>query len=82
MECDERDRLTRACTAFLSDYRRSLQVLEGMTGVMARDIYRRVKEGAEQAKQQSERAKADLDLHVASHGCCAEPLQCGAAGDS
>jgi hypothetical protein len=69
MDCEERDRLARVYAAFLSDYQRSLDVLQGMTGVMGRDVYRRIKAGAEEAKRQSERARIELEAHIAGHRC-------------
>jgi hypothetical protein len=79
MDCEERDRLARRYAAFLSDYRRSLDVLEGMTGVMARDTYRRVKEGAEQAKRQAEKTRIELESHIAGHRCGECAADCKAA---
>lgn len=69
MECIERHRLTRLYAVATSDYGRALDVLQTHTGVMDTSTYGQVNESTEKARLSAEKARADLDLHTAEHGC-------------
>jgi len=59
----------RVYRAFLSDYQRANEVLRERVGMMPETTYRRIREGAAEARKQSEQAQEQLEAHLAAHGC-------------
>jgi len=67
--CEEKDRLARAYSFALSDYRRAVAVLEKRSGVMSKKDYESIQKFAGKAREQVEYAQAALKKHTAEHGC-------------
>ena len=67
--CLEKARLTAAHNNAAENYSRAVAVLERYLGTMSRDEYEALLEFSERMREQSERARAELQRHIAEHSC-------------
>ena len=74
-DCQERDGIMRAYTAYLSDHLRCVQVLANRIGVMQREDYQSIRAGEERARKMAEQARLELEAHIANHGCAAQVMK-------
>ena len=67
--CEEKDRLARAWSFAVSDYNRTVAVLQERTGVMSKQDYETIHTFVEKARKQVDDARAAIEKHTAEHGC-------------
>ena len=68
-ECAEKIRLIRHYRVATADYNRAVQVLSKRSGTMRKAQYVKIREYVETARLRSEAVRAEMDQHVAEHGC-------------
>lgn len=67
--CQERVRLTDEYDRTASEYCRCVGVLSSRLGILVKQDYDDIRRFTEEARKRSERARLDLEHHVAEHGC-------------
>ncbi len=67
--CEDKDRLVRAHSIALSDYSRTVALLQERTGVMSKQDYETINAFVEKARIQVEHARDALNKHSTEHGC-------------
>jgi hypothetical protein len=69
LACEEKDRLARSFAIALSDYSRTVALLQERAGVMSKQDYEAIHTFVEKAQIQVDHARAALEKHTAEHGC-------------
>jgi hypothetical protein len=67
--CTEKRRLAGEYRTYTDQYNRSVKALHQRTGVLQKAAYRELFRSTEQARALSEKARRDLERHIAEHGC-------------
>lgn len=67
--CEEKLRLTRNYQEANARFSDAVSVLAEKTGTVPRDEYERLRQTAEQLRLDSEKARVNLERHIAQHDC-------------
>jgi hypothetical protein len=67
--CAKKAILVRAYSQAASDYGRAVEVLNARMGVLSKDEYKTKRAFAEKSRVRAEKARDELDRHIAEHGC-------------
>lgn len=69
MDCEVKALLASSYSSALSDYERSVKVLSTSSKAMSKEQYENLRIFAEKAKRRADRERAELNAHIAQHGC-------------
>jgi hypothetical protein len=69
MDCEEKRRLINRYGEAVRNYSTTVADLNLTRGKVLKGEYERLRTLSEQARRTSDKARADLERHVAEHGC-------------